>query len=133
MYPCERCEWISPSYNALIEHGQKMHGDKQVDPGNEFSSPSKKKLLDVIAWVRKQPDANLKTGEGKLLLDEIDRLASEALIAATTNRDQQGEIDKLTADFAEALDNLCMAFVGGRGCDSDIVAFLNKHGIEDPR
>lgn len=81
MFPCERCIFVAQSYNALIEHGIKAHGDKLTDPGNEFSSPGAKKLADLMAWIRRAPDANLKTGEGKLLLDEIDhqtRRADEA-------------------------------------------------------
>lgn len=80
-YICATCGLDCPTYNTLIEHGVKVHADKVVDPGNEFSSPGAKKLVDLIAWVRRAPDANLKTGEGALLLAEIDRLAAELLIA----------------------------------------------------
>jgi hypothetical protein len=76
-YICATCGLDCPTYNTLIEHGIKAHAEKVLDPGNEFSSPNAKKLEGIIAWLRKQPDANLKTGEGKLLLDEIDRLTGE--------------------------------------------------------
>lgn len=84
MYPCDRCEFKAHTYNSLIEHGQQAHADKPLDPGNEFSGPSDKKLTNIIMWVRKHPDMNLRTGEGKVLLDEIDRLAAELLIAQNT-------------------------------------------------
>jgi hypothetical protein len=76
-YRCSSCEFVGRTFNELVEHGQQKHGEKAIDPGNEFSSPSTKKLAGVLEWVRRQPDANLKTGEGKLLVDEIDRLVKE--------------------------------------------------------
>lgn len=54
-----------------------MRKEKQVDPGNEFSAPKPGGLTWLISLIRKQPDLNLKTGEGKMLLDEIDRLTAE--------------------------------------------------------
>lgn len=91
-YICHACAFSTVSFNTLIEHDIHVHGVKPVDPGNEFSSPSVKKLADVIAWVRKQPDANLKTGEGKLLLDEIDRVAGLLLVAQTEIKQLHDEL-----------------------------------------
>lgn len=63
-------------------------------------------------FVRRHPGATTGHGEAGLLVAEIDRLRE---------------------DLDECLGNLCTAFVGGRGCDSDIVNYLAKHQIEDPR
>lgn len=57
-----------------------MASEHIVDPGNEFSGPSNKKLVELIVWLRKHPDMTLRSGEGKLLLDEIDRLAAQVLL-----------------------------------------------------
>lgn len=50
---------------------------KIIDPGNEFSGPKSGSLAWLIGMIRKHPDLNLKTGEGKMLVDEIDRLNLE--------------------------------------------------------
>lgn len=73
MHPCASCEFKGRTFNELIEHEQRSH-TKVIDPGAEFSAPKSNKLKDVIDWVRKHPDCTLKSGEAKLLLDEIDRL-----------------------------------------------------------
>ena len=45
------------------------------DPAeNHRSGYHKDKLQYVMAWVRRHPDSTLTSGEGKVLLDEIDRL-----------------------------------------------------------
>lgn len=61
-----------------------METTRIIDPGAEFSAPKPGGLPWLIALLRKQPDLNLKTGEGKLMLDEIDRLAGELLVAQDT-------------------------------------------------
>lgn len=60
------------------------HQRSAIDPDNEFSAPRSGSLPWLIALLRKQPDLNLKTGEGTMLLNEIDRLAGELLMAKTT-------------------------------------------------
>ena len=45
------------------------------DPAeNHRAGYHKDKLNYVMAWVRRHPDSTLTSGEGKILLDEIDRL-----------------------------------------------------------
>lgn len=88
---CAHCMFDAKNGAELAQHDKEKHREKlpehlkilgravdkldgKIDPGNEFSGPSNKKLDDLINWIRRQPDANLRTGEAKLLLDEIDRL-----------------------------------------------------------
>lgn len=47
---------------------------KVQDPGAEPSKIGVNKLPGIVAYLRRNPDATLRSGEGKLLLDEIDRL-----------------------------------------------------------
>ena len=45
------------------------------DPAeNHRAGYHKDKLNYVMAWVRRHPDSTMASGEGKILLDEIDRL-----------------------------------------------------------
>lgn len=45
------------------------------DPAeNHRAGYHKDKLQYVMEWVRRHPDTTLTSGEGKILLDEIDRL-----------------------------------------------------------
>jgi hypothetical protein len=48
------------------------------DPAeNHRAGYHKDKLQYVMEWVRRHPDSTLSSGEGKILLDEIDRLLEE--------------------------------------------------------
>ena len=45
------------------------------DPAeNHRAGYHKDKLQYVMKWVRRHPDSTMASGEGKILLDEIDRL-----------------------------------------------------------
>lgn len=45
------------------------------DPAeNHRAGYHKDKLQYVMGWIRRHPDTTLHSGEGKILLDEIDRL-----------------------------------------------------------
>lgn len=68
---------------------------RSIDPGNEFGAPKPGGLPWLIALLRKQPDLNLKTGEGRLLLDEVDRLSGLLLINQNQVKLLQDEIEHL--------------------------------------
>lgn len=55
--------------------------ERIVDPGNEFSPAKPNSLPWIIERIRKHDGVDLKASEGMLLLNEIDRLAGELLLA----------------------------------------------------
>lgn len=47
------------------------------DPGAEPTKVGASKLPSLVAFIRAHPDCTLRGGEGKLLLDELDRLTPQ--------------------------------------------------------